>query len=202
MGRRLHEPSLAAGTGRGKDGLAKNRQGVENDGMDDLLPLLDYTAWATERVLAALAPLTLEELAHDLNGSHGGVAGTLGHLYGSDVIWTARLCSQPAVSFSDLPELPRLHRLEVQWLALQTGRRNFVAGLAPEQMIVYANLKGETQHSAVDEIVRHLVSHGAYHRGQIVTLLRQLGHAAPNTDLIAFYRLQIDKALPGFQGAG
>ena len=65
-----------------------------------------------------------------------------------------------------------------------------MAELESGHVIVYANLKGETQRSTVGEVVRHAVNHGAYHWGQIVTLLRQLGHAAPNTDLIAFYRLQ------------
>lgn len=159
--------------------------------MDDLLALLEYTAWATARMLTALAPLTPEALARDLHSSHGGIAGTLAHLYGADLIWTARLRGQPALAFADLPELPRLDLLETQWAALQTGRRGVVAGLNAEQTIFYSNLKGEAQTSTVGEVVRHVVNHGAYHRGQIVTMLRQLGHAAPNTDLIAFYRLQV-----------
>ncbi|WP_407538304.1 DinB family protein [Deinococcus radiomollis] len=156
----------------------------------ELLALLDYNAWATERLLSALAPLTPEELARDLGSSHGGIAGTLEHLYGADVIWTARLCSRPAIRFDDLPALPPLILLEPQWLALQTGRRDFVAGLGAEQNIVYATTKGEAQRSTVGEIVRHVVNHATYHRGQVVSMLRQLGHPAPNTDLIAFYRLR------------
>jgi uncharacterized damage-inducible protein DinB len=35
----------------------------------------------------------------------------------------------------------------------------------------------------------HIVNHGAYHRGQVTTLLRQLGAPAPKpTDMIAFFR--------------
>jgi len=38
-------------------------------------------------------------------------------------------------------------------------------------------------------MVQHVVNHGTYHRGQITTLLRQMGAAPPkSTDLIAFYR--------------
>lgn len=158
--------------------------------MDDLLTLLDYTAWATTRLLDAALALTPEELARDLGSSHGGVSGTLEHLYGADVIWTARLCSRPAIRFSDLPELPPLATLKPQWLALQSGRRDFVIGMNPGENVVYANLSGEAQCSTVGEIVRHIVNHASYHRGQVATLMRQLGHAAPNTDLIVFSRLQ------------
>lgn len=63
-----------------------------------------------------------------------------------------------------------------------------MAGLEPGQTVIYANLKGEPQTNTVGELMRHVVNHATHHRGQIVTLLRQLGYAAPNTDLIAFYR--------------
>jgi uncharacterized damage-inducible protein DinB len=32
------------------------------------------------------------------------------------------------------------------------------------------------------------VNHGTYHRGQVTTLLRQLGVQPATTDLVAFYR--------------
>jgi uncharacterized damage-inducible protein DinB len=38
-------------------------------------------------------------------------------------------------------------------------------------------------------MLQHVVNHGTYHRGQITTMLRQLGAEPPkSTDLIAFYR--------------
>ena len=36
--------------------------------------------------------------------------------------------------------------------------------------------------------MQHLVNHGSYHRGQVTTLLRQLGAPAILTDLMHFYR--------------
>jgi uncharacterized damage-inducible protein DinB len=40
-------------------------------------------------------------------------------------------------------------------------------------------------------MLAHVVNHGSYHRGQVTTLLRQLGAAPPKpTDMIAFYRLR------------
>jgi uncharacterized damage-inducible protein DinB len=35
---------------------------------------------------------------------------------------------------------------------------------------------------------RHFINHSSYHRGQIVTFLRQLGASPPSTDLILYYR--------------
>jgi uncharacterized damage-inducible protein DinB len=38
-------------------------------------------------------------------------------------------------------------------------------------------------------MLQHVVNHASYHRGQVTTLLRQLGAAPPkSTDLITYYR--------------
>ncbi len=34
--------------------------------------------------------------------------------------------------------------------------------------------------------MQHVVNHSSYHRGQVVTLLRQFGHPAPSTDLLRY----------------
>ena len=39
------------------------------------------------------------------------------------------------------------------------------------------------------QMVQHVVNHGSYHRGQLTTMLRQLGAApAKSMDLIGYYR--------------
>ncbi len=156
--------------------------------MDDLLALLDYHTWAVDLTVRALTPLSAEEFGRDLGGSHGGVQGTLAHLYGSDLIWAARLSEQAPPAFPGPGDLPASGDLLALWSAALAARRARVATLNPEQRLHYSNLRGEAMVSRVGEMVRHLVNHGAYHRGQLVTFLRQLGYAAPNTDLIGFYR--------------
>jgi uncharacterized damage-inducible protein DinB len=38
------------------------------------------------------------------------------------------------------------------------------------------------------QALQHLVNHGSYHRGQVTTMLRQVGAGPVSTDLIVFYR--------------
>jgi uncharacterized damage-inducible protein DinB len=41
-------------------------------------------------------------------------------------------------------------------------------------------------------MAQHFVNHGSYHRGQLTTMLRQVGAAPPaSTDLITFHRLRV-----------
>jgi uncharacterized damage-inducible protein DinB len=50
-------------------------------------------------------------------------------------------------------------------------------------------LNGTPGRSRIWHIVQHVVNHATYHRGQVTTMLRQLGAASPKSqDLILFYR--------------
>lgn len=57
-----------------------------------------------------------------------------------------------------------------------------------DEVVAYRTVAGVPQESAIWEMLRHVVNHGTYHRGQLATMLRQLGVAPPSTDLILFYR--------------
>lgn len=53
----------------------------------------------------------------------------------------------------------------------------------------YKNIKGEAFTSVVWQVVHHLFNHGTYHRGQLVTMMRELGATTiPATDFIHWYR--------------
>jgi uncharacterized damage-inducible protein DinB len=55
-------------------------------------------------------------------------------------------------------------------------------------VITYRAMNGSPYANPLGELLRHVVNHGTYHRGQVATLLRQLGVKPPQTDLILYYR--------------
>ncbi|MQA90344.1 MAG: hypothetical protein GEU90_08915 [Gemmatimonas sp.] len=57
-----------------------------------------------------------------------------------------------------------------------------------QRVVAYQNTAGAAFESTFWQMARHVVNHSSYHRGQVATLLRQLGHRPPATDLIAFFR--------------
>ena len=59
---------------------------------------------------------------------------------------------------------------------------------ALEREVDYRNTAGTPFTSRMDEMLRHVVDHSTYQRGQVVTMLRQLGATPPPTGLIVFYR--------------
>ena len=52
------------------------------------------------------------------------------------------------------------------------------------------SFKGDTFTRPLGETLVHIVNHGTYHRGQVATLLRQLGKIPASTD----YLLYLDAA--------
>ena len=61
--------------------------------------------------------------------------------------------------------------------------------LSARRTIAYTLFNGSAGTSIVWQMLQHVVNHGSYHRGQVTTMLRQLGAEAPPTlDLMAFYR--------------
>jgi uncharacterized damage-inducible protein DinB len=53
----------------------------------------------------------------------------------------------------------------------------------------YRLFSGATGVSPFWQLLQHVVNHASYHRGQVTTMLRQLGAPpAKSTDLITFYR--------------
>ncbi len=57
------------------------------------------------------------------------------------------------------------------------------------RVIPYTLLSGVASASPFWQMLQHVVNHASYHRGQVTTMLRQLGAApAKSCDMITFYR--------------
>ena len=69
-----------------------------------------------------------------------------------------------------------------EWIDLATEA-------ALEHEFIYRNSKKDQFKQPVYEMLMHLFNHQTYHRGQLITLLRQVDEKnIPNTDLISFLR--------------
>jgi uncharacterized damage-inducible protein DinB len=144
---------------------------------------LRYSAWASGRVLDAVMALPEEQRGRDLGSSHGGLLGTLGHIVFGDRVWIARILGTPAEASGEA--------IEVEWPAVQERWSDW-AGSATDKdlarVIEFKDLRGTTHHFAACDIVMHVVNHATLHRGQVMSMLRQMGIAPPQTDLAHFYR--------------
>jgi len=151
-----------------------------------------YNRWANQRFLELMNGLDESTLQQEVISSFPSLYHTVLHLFTAEHNWWQRLqlaehILSPADHFKGtFQELAALlldqsKRWE-QWVA-QANERQL------EHVFAYQNLKGDHFKQPVWQMVLHLFNHGSYHRGQLVTLLRQAGvEKIPATDFIVFTR--------------
>ncbi|GMV04037.1 MAG: hypothetical protein AMXMBFR53_03180 [Gemmatimonadota bacterium] len=159
--------------------------------MDEIRALYAFNRWANLQFLAALEGLSDEELHRDMKSSFPSVLATLVHLLGAEWVWLERWLGRSPQHFPDAAALDSVAAVRARWDALWAEQRTFLAGLGDGDAgrpVAYRNFAGNDFTQPLGELLRHVVNHATYHRGQLTTLLRQLGHGAPSTDLVTYYR--------------
>jgi uncharacterized damage-inducible protein DinB len=152
---------------------------------------IEYNLWASRQFIAAVESLSDEERARSLRSSFPSILATLHHIYYADKIWLNRITFP--YNLAPKPELdyPKLNELLFYWLPVmelwQEWARQHADAMAAEK-IAYMTSTGKRYENTIREVILHLVNHDSYHRGQVATMLRQLGYPPPATDLIAYYR--------------
>lgn len=142
--------------------------------------MMDHLAWADQRVLQAL--MAAESVPST-------TVTLLAHLAAAEHIWYARLTGTGPAH----PVWPTLSIAEAARLSRETvdGFRTLLESMHPEDLhrdISYANSTGTSFTTSALDILIHVCLHGAYHRGQIATTVRQAGGVPVSTDYIQFIR--------------
>ncbi len=159
---------------------------------EDLQTLLDYHYWARDRLWAFVDTLPDEQLRRPLGNSFSSVFDTMVHLYGADWIWRSRWEGVSPMALPAPGSYADLMTLRAAWQDEEQRIRAVLNRLGPDGVsrpIEYQGWDGRRQAQPFWQMLQHLVNHGSYHRGQVTTMLRQLGAQPPKSmDLIAYYR--------------
>jgi len=158
---------------------------------EEMRSLYDYNAWANHRALDAAAALTPEQFTHALGSSFSSVRDTLAHICDGEWVWLERFEGRAPTAFPDTQHLTTAAALREHWHKQETALLTFVQGLAQEDLnraLEYKTFKFGVYRNPLWQSMQHVVNHGTYHRGQVTTLLRQLGAQPILTDLMHFYR--------------
>lgn len=151
-----------------------------------------YNLWANSRLIEVINNLTDEQIDREIVSSFTSIKKTVLHLWDVENIWWQRMkLVEVQVWQSDnftgsLLELTNHLMAQSkqwkEWIDLATEA-------ALEHEFIYKNSKKDQFKQPVYEMLLHLFNHQSYHRGQLVTMLRQVDEKnIPNTDLISFLR--------------
>jgi uncharacterized damage-inducible protein DinB len=134
-----------------------------------------YDAWANAETLKSLRAGAAPPKA----------VRWMAHIVGAGVLWLARLREEPPSIAVwpdfDLPECAAgIERLAAGW-------SRYLESLSQadlEESVGYRNSLGEYWTSTVGDILTHVPMHGAYHRAQIASAVRESGQEPAYTDFI------------------
>ncbi len=152
-----------------------------------LKSLLAYTMWADRQLLDGAATATAEDLVRETGAGHGSVLGTLAHILGAEQLWLSRFLGVPLGGLPSIEDFPSLEILRASWDDFWPQLEFFLASLTEDQIgadFTWMNSRGENHTAPFRQVLFHFVNHATYHRGQVVSQLRQLGYAPASTDLV------------------
>jgi uncharacterized damage-inducible protein DinB len=157
-----------------------------------LIELYGYNYWARDRQLADCAALTNEQFLRPMGSSFSSLRDTLAHLVAVEWVWQERWSGRSPTREEYLrdwgPErFPTVASVRERWAEVERQVRVFLRQLTEEkasQPLSYTNIKGEKWTYPLWQTLWHVVNHQTYHRGQVTTLLRQLGAKAQPLDFL------------------
>ena len=145
-----------------------------------LIQLLDYELWANRRIIDAL---------EKIDNPPARALALMGHILSAQHVWYGRIMRE-SVFVTIWENIP------VSWMGETAERQHrqlvsHVLSLEETELsnlIEYMNTKGISYTDSLLSILTHLSHHAAYHRGQIIQLIRPMVDQAPETDFIVWTR--------------
>ena len=157
-----------------------------------LVQFSNYHLWANGLLLDTIIALPQEKQQAIVKSSFNSLYKTLLHMWDAESIWWQRLNQYELIikqseNFSggmkDLSNaMPQQSTQWKEWIANNNEE-------ALKGNFTYTNSRKEHFEQPVYQMLLHLFNHGTYHRGQLVTMLRQLDvEQIPGTDFIIWSR--------------
>jgi uncharacterized damage-inducible protein DinB len=138
----------------------------------DIQHLFNYDEWANHEILTVLKTSGTDRSRK-----------LLAHILSAERLWLERIQQKPQ-SGAVWPD-PTLEQCEKEIDELAAAWERYLQSDADfERKVTYKNSKGEPWSSREEDILLHVITHSAYHRGQIAADLRAAGMTPAYTDFI------------------
>jgi uncharacterized damage-inducible protein DinB len=160
---------------------------------DDVVALFAYDSWANTKVLDACRNLTAGQYVAEPVPGWSSVRSTVYHIAWVTDFHLRTLAGDPDDSIpteADLATVDDADRLLKRTYARFEELR---ATLTPERLNTILTLRGPSYLYNLPRwaLLRHIVNHSTYHRGQVAAKLKRFGIVQPNTDFFFWVIEQI-----------
>ncbi|MGW6383740.1 DinB family protein [Peribacillus butanolivorans] len=155
-----------------------------------VLKMYNYHVWANGVIIDRLKELPREIYHQEIQSGFSSVSKVLSHIYLTDYVWfdiiSGKSMNEAMGSTDQLrKEVETKSIEEMKKIFLDLSERNKALLNSQkdiEKLIVVDNPYAGLLETSISESVLHVVTHGSYHRGNIATMLRQMGHTSVMQD--------------------
>ncbi|MEH7014845.1 DinB family protein [Neobacillus niacini] len=154
------------------------------------LKMYNYHVWANGVIIDCLKELPKEIYHKEIQSGFSSVSKVLSHIYLTDYAWFDIISGK---SMNDAMAFTNQLREQVETKSIEEMKKIFLdlsernkalldSQEDIEKLIVVDNPYAGLLETSISESVLHVVTHGSYHRGNIATMLRQMGHTSVMQD--------------------
>ena len=147
--------------------------------MSHLLRLFEFKAWSNRALFATLQELDADAQAEALHN----MLRTMNHIYVVDRIFRAHLLGEAhGYNATNTEETPTLDELQFDVAEADAWYAEYVQGITVEQRgdsVAFTFTDGDAGCMTREEMLLHVITHGAYHRGNVGQMLKGIGVAPP-----------------------
>ena len=157
---------------------------------NQIIDLYSYDDWSNRKLLTAVCQLENEEFIRDLSSSFKSMRDTMVHILGAEELWLSRWMGEQGRVLLNSDDFPTYSSLKNRWDDFRIQIDQFLGSLTEEdltQEISYKNLKGIPYSLELWKQMLHVTNHSSFHRGQAVTMFRQLKKQPPSLDMISYF---------------
>ncbi len=163
--------------------------------------MADYNRWMNGNLYQVAAELPAQALKENRGAYFGSILGTFNHIMVGDIIWLRRFSRHPMglkslEAIEALPVIISLEQILYHDFAELREAREEIDGIIVEfareateehfdAPLSCRNTRGVLSTRRFGFLVQHFFNHQTHHRGQVTTLLTQLGLDPGVTDLLA-----------------
>lgn len=155
--------------------------------VDDVKKLIAYDEWANRKMVGAIGKLDRDQFTRRIESSFSSIRDTLAHIIAAEWVYLRRWKGESPTALPAWAADATLESLLSNLREIERERADFIAGLTDEllaKQITYRNFRGQEWTYLLSDMFMHVVNHSTYHRGQLTTMIRQVGGAPSATDLL------------------
>ena len=155
------------------------------------IELADYNVWANNIACGWIEQIDGKQWEKEIISSFNSIQQTVLHIISAENAWLQRFMQVPFTWLQSTYKGTKEEHIQL-WKKTSAALKSFIDGFNENSLntdLYFKRLNGDAYSMPYYQLFAHVINHSTYHRGQLVTMLRQAGFTGISaTDLLGIYR--------------